>query len=180
MSVELFKANAALTSLQKNACAMNTVRSRLESRINFILAGKGSTDGLQELIHMLELVRNGEMILKVVFESMESACYLSEFVSIIENAASSVGDVKNDLEQMIPVAELSLSVIDNAIAKMPTELLPELTVEPRQDIFSAISSTTSTQTEGVTSNVDDKERMQASEDKEKEKQEQEQKESLLA
>jgi hypothetical protein len=81
------RANAALASLQQNTYAMNVLRSRLESRINFILNYKGSTEGYQELTCVLELLKNGELILNVISERIESVCYLDEFIMIIDNAA---------------------------------------------------------------------------------------------
>ncbi len=123
------RASAALANLQRDVTAMNAQRSILESRINSVLNGKGNTEGYPELAYMLELIRNGEMMLNLLSASAESAAYLREFVRIIENAASSIVDIKNDLEQMMPAAEASISMIHNAIIKTHTELLPELKQE---------------------------------------------------
>ncbi len=103
MSIEL-RANAALANLQRAFTAMNAQRSILESRINSVLNGKGNTEDYLELAYMLDLIRNGEMTLNLLSASTESAAYLREFVRIIENAASSIVDIKNDLEQMMPAA----------------------------------------------------------------------------
>jgi hypothetical protein len=119
------RANAALASLQRNAYAMGILRSRLESRINFILNGSGRTEGYQELTRVLELVKNGELILHEMSEKIESARFLEEFVVIMDSAASSVSAIKNDLEQMVPAAEAALEEMHEAISKvsgMPAEL----------------------------------------------------------
>ena len=83
---------------------------------------------------MLELVKNGELILNVISERIESARYLDEFIIIIDNAALSISDIKNDIEQMVPVAEAALSEIHDAIAKASTGLLPD----QRQQIEPAV------------------------------------------
>src|SRR5215211_5354747 len=80
---------------------MGMLRSRLESRINFILnENGGNTEGYQELARVLELVKNGEMILNEMSEKVESARFLEEFIMIIDSAASSVSEIKGDVEQL--------------------------------------------------------------------------------
>jgi len=126
------RANAALASLQRNAYAMSMLRSRLESRISFALNEKGNTDSYQELARVLELVKNGEMILHEMSEKVESARFLEEFIVIIDSAASSVSEIKGDLDQLVPAAEAALEEMHDAISKvslgLPAELRHE--VEP--------------------------------------------------
>jgi hypothetical protein len=128
------RANAALASLQRNAYAMGMLRSRLESRINFTLNEKGNTDSRQELARVLELVKNGELILHEMFEKIESARFLEEFVMIMDCAASSVSEIKSDLEQMVPAAEAALEEMHDVISKVSSGLPAEL----RQEIEPAI------------------------------------------
>jgi hypothetical protein len=134
------RANAALASLQQNAYAMNMLRSRLETRINFILNDKGKTEGYQELTRVLELVKNGQLILNVICERIESARYLHEFIMIIDNAALSISDMKNDIEQMLPAAEAALLEMHAAIAKVSTGLLPDLRQEIEPALLAEVSA----------------------------------------
>lgn len=122
------RANAALASLQRNAYAMGMLRSRLESRINFALNQKGGAD-CQELGRVLELVKNGEMILHEMSEKIESARFLEEFAVIMHSAASSVSEIKDDLERIVPAAEAALEEMHDAISKVSTGLPAEL-MEP--------------------------------------------------
>ena len=112
------RANAALASLQRNAYAMGILRSRLESRINFILSANSKSESCQEMTRVLELVKNGEMILHEMSEKIESTRYLEDFIMIIEGAASSVSEIKDDIEQMVPAAEAALEEIHHAISKL--------------------------------------------------------------
>ncbi len=112
------RANAALASLQRNAYAMGILRSRLESRINFILSANSKSESCQEMTRMLELVKNGEMILHEMSEKIESTRYLEDFIMIIEGAASSVSEIKDDIGQMVPAAEAALEEIHHAISKL--------------------------------------------------------------
>jgi hypothetical protein len=120
------RANAALASLQRNAYAMGMLRSRLESRINFALREKRCAESCQELTKVLELVKNGELILHEMSEKIESARFLEEFVAIMDSAASSVSEIKGDLEQMVPAAEAALEEMHDAISKVSTGLPVEL------------------------------------------------------
>lgn len=122
------RANAALASLQRNAYAMGMLRSRLESRINHALNQKSGAD-CQELGQVLELVKNGEMILHEMSEKIESARFLEEFAVIMDSAASSVSEIKDDLERMVPAAEAALEEMHEAISKVSTGLPAEL-MEP--------------------------------------------------
>ncbi len=123
------RANAALASLQRNAYAMGILRSKLESRINFALNQKGGAEGCPELTRVLELVKNGEMILHEMSEKIETARFLEEFVVIMDSAASSVRDIKEDLGQMVPAAEAALEEIHDAISRVSMGLSGEL-IEP--------------------------------------------------
>jgi hypothetical protein len=134
------RANAALTNLHQNAYAMNMLRFTLETRINFILNDKGKTEGYQELTRVLELVKNGELILNVICERIESARYLHEFIMIIDNAALSISDMKNDIEQMLPAAEAALLEMHAAIAKVSTGLLPDLRQEIEPALLAEVSA----------------------------------------
>ena len=146
------RANAALASLQRNAYAMGMLRSRLESRINFILnENGGKTEGYQELARVLELVKNGEMILNEMLEKVESARFLEEFIMIIDSAASSVSEIKGDLEQLVPMAEAALSEMHDAISRVSAGMMsPELRheIEPAilAEASAAIAATSSAAT----------------------------------
>lgn len=76
--------NSSLATVQHNVCAMNILRSRLESRINFIISNKGKTEHYQEVAWLLELVEKDELILNVISDRIESVQYLDEFITIIK------------------------------------------------------------------------------------------------
>lgn len=111
------RATVALANLQRNAYAMSMLRSRLESRINFILSeGKGGE--YQEMSRVLELVKNSELILNELSGKIESARFLEEFITIIDSAASSVSEIKVDVENLVPVAETALQEMHDAISRI--------------------------------------------------------------
>jgi hypothetical protein len=134
------RANAALASLQRNAYAMGMLRSKLESRINFVLNHNGKTEGYQELNRVLELVKNGELILQEMSEKIESAKFLEEFVVIMDSAASSVSEIKGALEQMVPAAEAALEEMHDAISKVSTGLPTELRQEIDPGILAEVTA----------------------------------------
>src|SRR6185503_15705434 len=109
---------------------MGILRSRLESRINFVLKGGSSKpDGYEELNRVLELVKNGELILHEMSQKIESASFLEEFVMIMDSAASSVSEIKDDIEQMMPAAEAALEEMHDAISKISAGLTEGLRKE---------------------------------------------------
>ena len=77
--------NSPLSTVKHNACALNILRSRLESRINFIVSNKGKTEHYQELAWMLQLIEKGEFILNVISDRIDSVQYLDEFITIRSN-----------------------------------------------------------------------------------------------
>lgn len=103
----------ALASIQRNAYAMSLLRSRLESRV-----GGSTGDSRQELARVLELVKNGEVILTEMSGKMEAAKYLEEFITIIDSAAGSVGEIRDDVEKMVPLAEDALAEIHQAVSRI--------------------------------------------------------------
>ncbi|MEM2140420.1 hypothetical protein [Nitrososphaera sp.] len=107
------RAQLALASIQRNAYAMSVLRARLESRV-----GASNGDSRQELERVLELVKNGEVILNEMSGKMEAAKYLEEFITIIDSAAGSVGEIRDDIEKMVPIAESALAEIHEAVAKI--------------------------------------------------------------
>jgi hypothetical protein len=124
------RTDSPIASVQYNACAMNILRSSLESRINFIVSSsKGKTEHYQELAWVLALVEEGELILNVISDRLEAMQYLDEFMTIMSNAALSIGDVRGDVEQTLEAAEASLLGLHDAISKVSRRLLPDLTQE---------------------------------------------------
>jgi hypothetical protein len=151
------RANAALATLRQNCHAMSMLRFRLESRTNFILNDKGNTESHQELSRVLELVKNGELILNVISERIESARYLDEFIMIIDNAALSISDIRNDLEQIVPAAETALLEMHDAIAELSTGLLPDLKQETKPTVPAEVCAIAVAASKSYTANVDQKE-----------------------
>lgn len=127
------RTNSPPATFQQNAYAMNILRSRLESRINFIINSKGKTEHYQELVWILELVEKGELILNVISDRVDSVQYLDEFITIISNAALSINEVRDYVEQTVEAAEVSLSGLHDAISKVSTRILQDL----RQEFESA-------------------------------------------
>lgn len=110
------RANAALGNLQRKAFAMSMLRSKIESRINLLVSSGVRTDDVQELDRLLQLVRNGELIIKDLSNKVESARFLEEFVQIINGAAESVSEIKDDVEELVPMAEAALAEMHDAIS----------------------------------------------------------------
>jgi hypothetical protein len=101
---------------------MGMLRNRIESRVNFVLNSQGQSDEYQELSRMLELVKNGELILNELSGKMESARFLEEFVVIINGAAESMRSIKGDMEHLAPLAESALDAMQDVISKISTNL----------------------------------------------------------
>jgi hypothetical protein len=128
------RTNSPPATFQQNAYAMNILRSRLESRINFIINSKGKTEHYQELAWVLGLVEKGEPILNVISDRVDCVQYLDDFLRIIiSNAALSINEVRDEVEQTVEAAEVSLSGLYDAISKMSTRILQDL----RQEFESA-------------------------------------------
>lgn len=123
------RAIAVLASLQRNSYAMNVLRSKLESRISFTMGNGGSAESCQELTRILILVKNGEMILNELTLKAESARFLEEFIQIIDNASASFGEIKNDMQELVPIAEAALSEMHDAIAVITPGMAKELKEE---------------------------------------------------
>jgi hypothetical protein len=123
------RAIAVLAGLQRNATAMNVLRSNLESRINHTIGKGGNTESCKELTRILDLVKNGEMILSELTLKAESARFLEEFIRIIDSASTSFGEIKHDLQELVPVAEAALSEMHDAIAGITPETAMELKKE---------------------------------------------------
>lgn len=128
---------------------------------------------------MLELVKNGELILNVIPERIESVLYLDEFIMIIDNAALSISDIKNVIEQMMPVAEASLSEIHDAIVKGSTGLLPDLRQQIEPAVLAEVSAAVAAG-KSNTANVELKEATVTSAAQKEEEEEHAQTESVLA
>lgn len=128
------RATVALANLQRNAYAMGMLRAKIESRMNFILKGS-SADEYQELARVLELVKNGELILNELSGKVEAARFLEEFVAIIDGAAESVSEIKGDVEHLVPLAETAIAEMHDALSKIsgglytPEPDLPQVEVQ---------------------------------------------------
>lgn len=134
------RANAAFTNLQQNSYEMSILRRRLESQISFILDNNNdnNNDKYQEFYRILELVKVGEMVLHELSDKIESTRLLEEFIRIIEGAATSIGEIKDDIEQIIPIAESALQDIHDAITKISIGIVPELEQETERAILTEV------------------------------------------
>ena len=136
------RAAAALAGLQRNAYAMSMLRSRLESRVNFILNQQNGvkSGSYHELAKVLELVKNGEMILNDMSEKIEAARFLEEFIIIIDGAAASISEIKTDIQQLVPMAEMALQEMHDAIARVSVGMSQELRQEIEPAILAEVSA----------------------------------------
>jgi hypothetical protein len=132
--------NSALATLQQNARAMNILRSSLESRMNLIISNKGSTEDYEELARVLDLVKKGELVLNAISVSKQSTQYLDEFITIINNAALYMGEVRNDIDNTIVVAGALLSQLHDSISKAPTGELPDSRDGIESSLFAELST----------------------------------------
>ncbi len=131
------RASAALANLQRNAYALGILRSRVESRINLVLSNGGRADS-DELTKVLELVKNGELILKEMSEKIESARFLEEFIHIINGAADSVSEIREDVQELVPMAEAALAEMHDAISQVSIFMAPASKDEIDPSIFAQI------------------------------------------
>lgn len=136
------RANAALVGLQRSAYAMSMLRSRLESRINFILNenGDAKSESGKELAKVLELVKNGEVILNDISEKIESTRFLEEFITILDGAAATVNEIKSDIEQLMPLAEAALQEMHDIISEISGDMASELREEFEPAILAEVSA----------------------------------------
>ena len=93
----------------------------------------------------------------MISERIESARYLDEFIMIIDNAALSISDIRNDLEQIVPAAEAALSEMHDAIAEVSTELLLDLKQEIKPAVLAEVSATAVAASKPNTATADQKE-----------------------
>ncbi len=127
------RANAVLSSLQRNAQALSTLRSRLESRIRSATRTEDK-ESCQELNRVLELVKSGELILGEMSEKVESARFLEDFVRIMDDAAKSFREIETDVQELTPMAEAALSEMHDAIAGVSIGMI----LEQKQGVDPAI------------------------------------------
>ena len=134
------RASAALANLQRKAYAMSMLRSRIESRINFNLSSGGNADSTQEMNRLLDLVKNGEQILQEMSIKVESTRFLEEFVQIISGAAESVSEIREDVEELVPMAEAALSEMREIILHVSTIISPSSKEEIDPSILAQVST----------------------------------------
>lgn len=101
---------------------------------------QGGGGSCQELTRVLELVKNGEMILHEISDKIESLRFLEEFVMIMDSAASSVSYIKGDLDKMIPAVEAALEEMQEAITKVSTGVVSEVGREIDPAIFAEVTA----------------------------------------
>jgi hypothetical protein len=82
----------------------------------------------------------GELILNAISDRKESAQYLEEFITIINNAVLSMGEVRNDIDDTIVVAGALLSQLHEATSKAPTGALPDSRDEIEPSLFAELST----------------------------------------
>lgn len=133
------RATNTLSTLQQNARAMNILRSSLESRMNFTISNKGNTEDYEELAWILDLVKKGEMVLNTISDRKESDHYLEELITIINNTALSMGEVRNGIDDAIVVAWPLLSQLLDAISKVSTGALPDSRDEMEPSLLAELS-----------------------------------------
>lgn len=150
------RAIAVLAGLQRNSTAMNALRSNLESRISYTMGNGGSAESCQELTRILVLVKNGEMILNELTLKAESARFLEEFIRIIDSASTSFGEIKHDLQELVPVAEAALSEIHDAIAGITPGTATEVRKEVELSVLAQPPIDTNEREQSLVSKVEER------------------------
>ena len=107
--------------------------------MNLIINNKGSTEDYEELACVLDVVKKGELVLNAISDRKESAQYLEEFITIINNAALSMGELRNDIDDTIVLAGGLLSQLHDAISKLSTGALPDSREEIEPSLFAELS-----------------------------------------
>ena len=111
------RAGAALGNLQRSASAMGILRARIESRMK----DGGSGDG-NDLAKVLQLVKDAELLLKEMSGKAESARFLEDFVRIVGGTAESIGQVKDDVSELVPMAEAALDQMRDVVTSVSVVL----------------------------------------------------------
>ena len=107
--------------------------------MNFIISNIENTEDYQDLAWVLDLVKKGKMVLNVISDRKESAQYLEEFITLINNAVLSMGEVRNYIDDSIVVAGALLSQLQDAISKVPTGVLPDSRHEIEPSLLAELS-----------------------------------------
>jgi hypothetical protein len=109
--------------------------------MSLIISNKGSTEDYVELARVPDLVKKCELVLNAISARNESAQYLDEFITIINNAALYMGEVKNDIDNTIVVAGALLSQLHYAISEVPTGVLLHSRDGIKPSLFAELSAT---------------------------------------
>ena len=96
---------------------MGILRARVENRMK-----DGSTGDGIELAKVLQLVKDAELLLKEMSAKAESARFLEDFVRIIGGTAESIGQVKNEVSELVPMAEAALDQMRDAVTSVSVVL----------------------------------------------------------
>ena len=107
--------------------------------MNFITSNKRNTEDYEELAWVLDLVKKGEMVLNTISDRKESGQYLGELITMINNAALSMGEVRNGIDDTIVVAKALLSQLLEAISKVSTGALPYSRDEMEPSLLAELS-----------------------------------------
>ena len=86
-------------------------------------------------------MKKGELVVNAISDRKESAQYLDEFITIINNAALYMGEVRNDIDNTIVVAGALLSQLHYAISKVATGVLPDSRDGIKPSLFAELSTT---------------------------------------
>jgi hypothetical protein len=108
--------------------------------MNFIDSYKENPEDYQELACVLELVKKGELVLNVISHRKELSQYLEEFITIIQTAVLSMGEVRNDIDDSMVVAGALLSQLHDAISKVPTGALLDSRHEMEPSLLAELST----------------------------------------
>ncbi len=108
--------------------------------MNFIDSYKENAEDYQELAWVLELVKKGELVLNAISDRKELCQYLEEFITIIQNAVLSMGEVRNDIDDSMAVAWALLSQLHDAISKVPTVALLDSRHEMEPSLLAELST----------------------------------------
>lgn len=101
----VFRASKAISSLHQSSRSMSSLRARLQEQLKLHTS---SEPGGSEVGKLLELVIESERVLKSLEAKVDSVRFLEEFIAIVNNAANSLLDIKDEMTTLVPSAEKAL------------------------------------------------------------------------
>ncbi|MFQ5941724.1 MAG: hypothetical protein ACE5KA_08520 [Nitrososphaerales archaeon] len=126
------RAFQAMKNLEIEIKEMHSLRNSLQTNVNDSLLGAVKTDNEEltaryiyeydDLANLLNMIKTTEMLLQNLSIKVDSACYLYEYVNILNSALNSVRVIRSDMSKIVPILDSALDRISSSIMEMRTEL----------------------------------------------------------